>query len=190
MRLLALALLTLLLTGCAAPNWYAVTPSVPTAKLRVVASAPGNTYIVSASGIPCPASPSTMVGDSDRLLGFFHPSGSESFQANRRGFNRRVSIPGGSAFPEHLYAEHVVDASVPIDIRASNVFSRGSPYDVGFCHAVGRLELKEGNNYELLFRGNGAQCEMRLFEVSQTGDRVERVAREFADGPRNCKFGR
>jgi hypothetical protein len=191
MRLLALVSLGFLLAGCQTPTWYAATPSGTTAKLRVVASAPGNTYIVSATGLKCPASAySNIVGDSDRLLGWFHPSGGQSFQADRRGFNRRVSMPGGSAFPEHMYAEHIVDAGAPIDIRVTNVFSQGSPYDIGFCHTVGRVTLTAGKNYELFFRGNGPQCDMRLAEVLQeSSERVERVNREFVEGPRNCRFG-
>lgn len=190
MRWLFLSTLVMMLSGCATKDWYAAAPGVATAKLRAIADAPGNSYMTVAVSRSCPKSAfGSITREGDKPLGNFH-SDALSIQGASRGFDRKLGMPGSEQWPNNLFSEHNIEAGRPLFVRATSTFSRGSPYDVGFCHAIGQIELEAGGNYELQFLGNGPSCKFQLMKLVQTSEpQVLREPVPFVSGPGNCQFG-
>jgi hypothetical protein len=178
----------LLLAGCAS-TWYQAPSGAPQAKLRVVALAPGNTFMVKTSKVGCPSSSmGSLVEEGDQLLGKFNPIASDRFLAATRGYDRRAGMPMDARHPQHQFAEYAVQAEVPLPVRGTNL--TGATWaNAAYCHAVGSVRLERGRHYELLFEGAGPQCTLSLSEVVQGADGLVRRPVPFVDGPRNCRFG-
>lgn len=160
-----LFLLAAMLVGCTLGPIYAPPTGGVTANLRVLTYMSGNTSLGS---LPNQASCST---DEIQVMGFFHPSGAEGFQASRRRFDQRVGMPGASDLPSHMYAEYKVVAGRPIRFAGHNVVAAGSPYDVKVCSAFGDAKLREGGNYELVFSQDRGRCVIELFELVNSSER-------------------
>lgn len=180
MRIVTLLSIALVLSGCAAGDWYKAPNGAEIARLRVVASAPSNTMIEAISKPTCDSQDS-------QLLGWFHPMAG-SMQANRRGYDRRVGIPLGHLYPNNMFAEHTIEASKSISVFASGIFTQ-SPimFDVGLCKVVGTFTPLPGHDYEILYVGEGSKCDLKLFEVvSQKSVSPRRIEAKFDNGVVYC----
>jgi hypothetical protein len=168
--------------GCAGigPEPYTVSPGQPAARLRIVTQMPDRTLVLLAQGMSCPASgwgDLTNVGD--RTLAYFRTG-----LAQKHG---RLDMPDGTRWQKGAFAESYVEADKPIYIRAHHFYLR-------HCFAVGRIRLRAGRDYELLFSrtasDEGWNCEISVAELKVDGKGVSRVAESFLEGPRNCEIGR
>jgi len=185
---LAVVTAAMCLGGCAM-SWYEAPPRQPTARLRVVSLSGGsNTVFMVAQRASCPTSSFNPWDSEDRKLGEFHAQFRQggTFQAEERGFNRRLGMPDGSRYPPGLFAEHRMEADKPIVFRVYQ-FVRGD------CFVVGRAQLGSGKDYELMVSppsqpDDDSRCWMELNELIQDGSgRISRVPQRFVEGPRNCE---
>jgi hypothetical protein len=160
-----------LLAGCAS-NFYTPTPGAHTAKVRFIAIGNGNTEFDKADSAECKTKLSGM-------LGWFHPAGSQSFQADRRGFNRRVGMPDGDKYPSHMYSELEVDADPPFFVSVSSTAQRGVYLgDVGVCVQAVQLPVRPNRMYELIHERQDERCQLFFFELTQESGHLERKAIE------------
>jgi hypothetical protein len=181
MKIILIFVSILTLSGCAAGNWYTAENLSATTQLRVVALATSNTEI---SVIPKPSCDP----ESKRVLGWFHPDAG-SMQASRRGFDRRIGLPLGNAYPENMYAEHIIEATKPINIYVAGVYWVGpTVYSYRECKKVATFTPLPNHIYEVLYSGKGAECNLNLFEIdSQDGKKPKRVEAKFESEPLSCK---
>ena len=169
MRRYLSGLCAILLSGCAG-TFYVPAPGTPTANVRFVATYGGNTEFIRSDSVQCDA---MFRGK----LGWFNPGGDQNFQAERRGFNRREGIPGGEAYPSHMYSEMRVDSDKPFFVTVASTAGRSgsiSPFDVQICVRAAELPVHTGRNYELIHVRDGDKCDLRFVEVSQTSGGVSR----------------
>jgi hypothetical protein len=103
------------------------------------------------------------------MYGWFHPGAFGAWQATRRGFDRRIGMPGGSQYPANMYSEHIVAARSEITFVASSVSAQSlNPYDVGVCRTFRKAVLMPDHSYELVFGGQNGACALELFELKLT----------------------
>jgi hypothetical protein len=190
MRLFAVFAAAICLGGCAM-SWYEAPSRQPTARLRVVDPSGGNnTVFMVAQRMSCPQSNLNPWDSEDRKLGEFHFQFSRggTYQADERGFNRRLDMPDGSRYAPGFFAEHRIEAEKPVIFRVRKLVR-------GDCFVVGRAQLVSGKDYELVVSGPGpgqtdddSGCWMALNELThEGGGKISRVPRPFVEGPRNCE---
>src|SRR5574341_1557598 len=102
-KILATWPLGLVLSACASVNWYQAPAAAQTSAVRFTSQSPGNSGFWEAVDLDCKA-------PNKAIFGWFHPSGDQAWQANRRGFNRRADMPLGDIYPAHMYSEFRVEA--------------------------------------------------------------------------------
>jgi hypothetical protein len=181
MKKLTILVWILVLTGCAGGDWYKAQDTASVAKLRVAAIAESNTEFASKAHPSCDT-------EEWHILGWFHPSAG-SMQAGRRGFDRRVGIPLGNEYPDNMYAEHIIEAQKPINLFVSGTYHKGPTiYSSGNCRKMATFTPKPNHDYEVLFVGNGPECEVKLFEIAiSSGGETQRIESSFENGVRSCK---
>ena len=167
-----------LLNGCAAGNWYKAETST-TARLRAVALDSPN---ASLSVIPTPS----CEPKEETVLGWFHPS-AESFQASRRGFDRRIGMPLAETYPKNQFAEHLIDASKPIVIFSRGLYYTGpTVYSFRECHKVGTFTPLTNHDYEVVYTSSGKECNLSLFEIKTEGGSSKRIEISFDSQNPSC----
>ena len=166
------------LTGCAAGNWYKA-ETLTTARLRAVALDSPNALLAVISTASCDPKEQT-------VLGWFHPS-AESFQANRRGFDRRLGMPLGDTYPNNQFAEHLIDASKSIIIFSKGLnFVGPTIYSYRECKKVATFTPLSNHDYEVLFTSSAKDCKLSLFEIKTEGGYSKRVEAKFDDDKPTC----
>lgn len=169
--------------GCAGVGLepYSAPPDQPTARLRVVTQRPENSLVLLTHGMSCPASAwGNLTIEGDRTLAHF-----------RRASGRkqpRLNMPDSSRWQGDTFAESRVEAEKAIYLRAHYFLNR-------HCFSVGRIRLRAGKDYELLFShtmsDEGWGCELAVAELVLDGKGgVSRLPQDFLEGPRNCEIGR
>ena len=178
MKKLLSTILILLLSGCAAGTWYKA-ETTNTAKLRAVALDSPNALVAVIPNASCEPKQET-------VLGWFHPS-AESFQASRRGFDRRTGIPLGEAYPNNQYSEHLVDASKPIVIFSKGLYWVGPTlYSFRECKKVATFSPLTNHDYEVVFTSAGKECNLSLFEIKNENGNSQRVKAKFDSEEPSC----
>lgn len=170
----------LALSGCAGGDWYKAENTSSTARLRVIALAPSNTEFATKQNPSCDT-------EEWHILGWFHPSAG-SLQAGRRGFDRRVGMPLSSEYPDNMFAEHIIDASKPINVFVSGVYHKGPTiYEVGLCRMVATFTPQPNHDYEVLYTGTGSECDLKLFELTASdGQTPKRIETKFENDVLSC----
>ena len=171
------------LMGCASPlPWYQAPVGTPTAAVRFVSLAPGNTAMESVAAGDCGAEATGLFGD-------FHP-GSGDWQAYRRGFDHRVGMPLGDSYEKHVFAEYNVRVDTPLRLRVINVSSAGfGPYDVATCDKVVSLALHGGGFYEMVVSNRGERCTVDAYQISKAAEETSffRQPIQVTVQPLKCK---
>lgn len=151
--------LTVFLAGCSTNAWYVSPGTATDASLRAVALVPGNSFVGIVPDGTCDESGAAM-------LGWFHPAATAGLQASRRGFDRRIGMPGGEAYPPNTYAEHRVAADKTVRFVANSAAPRSAnPFEVDQCTVFADAPLSAGKSYEVVFRRPQGACELKVFEL-------------------------
>lgn len=159
------------LSACTS-SFYKAPPDVPTARLRVVSRADGNTGFYVGSRDSCKK------GDfMSAMLGWFHPGASQGIQANRRGFNRRLGMPYSEGIPNHLYAENLIGVKPPPRILVDNVsgFTFGVVSTLNFCGGFYDVDFKPNLDYEIVAYDEKGSCRVKAFRLAPKGSVPERI---------------
>ena len=178
MKKLLSTLLIFLLSGCAAGTWYKAESST-TARLRAVALDSPNALLAVIPQPSCEPKEQT-------VLGWFHPN-AESFQASRRGFDRRIDMPLGEAYPKNQFAEHLIDASKPIVIFGKGLHWVGPTiYSFRECSKVATFTPLTNHDYEVVFTSPGKECNLQLFEIKTENGSARRIETKFDNESPSC----
>lgn len=157
-----------LVGGCAS-QFYVPQENSPTANVRFVATSPGNTSFNSSASEKCD-------GGYKGTLGFFNPmSAIMPIDAGRRGYDRRLGIPGGEIHSKYMYSELRVDATKPFYVKVSSTApASANPYDVSICERSVLIPIESGKNYELVQVRSGGSCDFEYFELEESVQGVVR----------------
>jgi hypothetical protein len=195
-QICVLIISTIFASGCALqpPKWYVANSNATTAKLRVVvqpSTSSSNTHVVVGTDMTCASTLGKGVKDTDTVLANLAPDNGFSYQNPAiRGNDKRVGIPGGKAYTNDIYAEHIVEADKALMIRAYEAFT-SNPFALSSlrtCQTVAVIMLNRDASYELRYEPTKEGCTFTLSEITVgTNSQVNRTAVPFVEGPSNCR---